>query len=330
VARTRILSTLQYREYPEWTGRVDIFEREGLSLPAFLRRLLAEARRYPTVILTGTWRADQVAAMLIGRLRRPPRVIMADASWRRGGHALDRAGRAIGMRGMRGEHMTFCVLSRWELQQFPQKWEVPAERVRFTPFCFTLPEQELENPSSHDGGVFVGGGDPRHGPSRDSLRDYEPLLEAAHQIDAPITIASNELDGVRMPPNVRAGPVSRERFAELSRNATVVVVPIRAGIDRSAGQQTYLNAMALGKAVIVTDTPGVRDYIDDRETGLVVPPGDAGALTKAIGWMLDPANHAELDRMRVRARDIARARFSRRDYIARLLLVADEVARTGR
>ncbi len=303
---------------------MDILEREGLPLPTFLRRLLAEVRRYPTVVLDGTWRADQLAAILIARMRRPPGVIMTDASWRRGTNALDRAARAIAVRGMRGDHMSFCVLSTWELHEFPKKWGVPASSVRFTPFCFTLPERELDLPSSQDGGVFVGGGDPRHGDSRESFRDYQPLIEAARQIEAPVTIASGELEDVRLPPSIRAGPVSRGRFAELARRATVVVVPIRAGIDRSAGQQTYLNAMALGKPVIVTDTPGVRDYIDDRETGLIVPPGDTRALAGAIRWVLDPANGDEVERMRVRARDVTRSRFSRRNYIAHVLGVADD------
>jgi hypothetical protein len=330
VARRRILSTLRDHEFREWTNRVDILDREGLSLPAFLRRLLAEARRYPTVILTGTWRADQIAAMLIARMRRPPRVIMTDASWRRGTDTVDRAARRVGVGAMRGEHTTFCVLSSWEQKIFPRKWGVPEDKVRFTPYCFTVPEGELDLPLRDDGGVFVGGGDPRHGRSRDPLREYRPLIEAATQVEGAITIASNELDSVPMPPNVRAAPLSRERFAELLREATVVVVPIRGGIDRSAGQQTYLNAMALGKPVIVTDTPGVRDYIDDRETGLIVPPRDAEALAGAIRWVLDPASRAEVDRMRDRARDVTRARFSRHNYIAHILRVADDVARTGR
>jgi Glycosyl transferases group 1 len=329
VARKRILSTLRYYDFREWTDRVDIFERAGLSLPTFLRRLLAEARHYPTVILSGTWRADQLAATLIARMRRPPRVLMTDASWTRGTAALDRAARRLGVRGMDGAHLTFCVLSSWEQQVFPKKWGVPASNVRFTPFCFTQPEAELDLPLRNDGGVFVGGGDPRHGRSRDSLRDYQPLLAAARQVEAPVTIASDELDNETMPRNVRAGPVSRERFAELAREATVVVVPIRAGIDRSAGQQTYLNAMALGKPVIVTDTPGVRDYIDDRETGLIVPPGDAEALAGAIRWVLDPANRGEVERIRLRARDVARSQFSRRNYIAHLLRVAEDVAARG-
>lgn len=62
---------------------------------------------------------------------------------------------------------------------------------------------------------------------------------------------------------------------------------------RSAGQASYLNAIALGKPVVVTDAPGVRDYVDHRRTGLIVPPGDPIALREAVNWTLAPETLAE-------------------------------------
>ncbi len=310
-----ILSTLRYHDYPQWTSRVEILDREGLSIPAFVRCLRAAALRYRTVVLTGTWRADQLAAIALARMRRPPRVLMTDATWKRGSSRLDRAAGALGMGGMRGEHMTFCVLSSWELRRFPSTWGVDPAQVRFTPFCFTLTERQLSLPVSEGGGVFAGG---------DSLRDYRPLLKAASSVDAPITIASRTLGTVKAPPNVRSDPVSPDRFEELNRQASVVVVALQGLTDRSAGQQTYLNAMALGKSVVVTDAPGVRDYVRDQETGLIVPPEDPAAMAAAIRWLLDPANEREVGRMRERARDVVRSRYSRKDYIAAILRVVDE------
>lgn len=51
----------------------------------------------------------------------------------------------------------------------------------------------------------------------------------------------------------------------------------REGLPRS-----ILEAMATGRAVITTDTPGCRDAVIDGETGIVVPPRDAGALAEAM------------------------------------------------
>jgi glycosyltransferase involved in cell wall biosynthesis len=122
---------------------------------------------------------------------------------------------------------------------------------------------------------------------------------------------------------VTLGPVDATRYDELLRAASVVVVPIEARRDRSAGQQTYLNAMALGKPVVVTDALGVREYVEDGRTGLIVPPGDPSALRTALQWLLDPANSAEVTALGARARAVALERFGPDEYVRRLLEVLD-------
>ncbi len=41
-------------------------------------------------------------------------------------------------------------------------------------------------------------------------------------------------------------------------------------------------AMAVGRPVVTADTPGIREAVQDGETGLLVPPGDAAALAEAL------------------------------------------------
>jgi len=51
-----------------------------------------------------------------------------------------------------------------------------------------------------------------------------------------------------------------------------------------------LEAMALRKPVVATTTGGVPEIVQDGETGMLVPPGDAKALAKAVSSLLqDPA-----------------------------------------
>jgi len=58
-----------------------------------------------------------------------------------------------------------------------------------------------------------------------------------------------------------------------------------------------LEAMAAGLPVVVTDVEGVREVVTDGETGLVVPPADAGALSSALGRLLsDPGLRKRLAR----------------------------------
>ncbi len=56
-------------------------------------------------------------------------------------------------------------------------------------------------------------------------------------------------------------------------------------------------AMAHGIPSITTDVPGLRSWIDDHQTGRIVPPGDTASLARAILELLDdPAGSAGLGR----------------------------------
>jgi glycosyltransferase involved in cell wall biosynthesis len=73
--------------------------------------------------------------------------------------------------------------------------------------------------------------------------------------------------------------------------ADVCWVPSR--IDR--GRQTALEAMALGRVVVASDVPCLRELIRDGETGCLVPPGDPVALARRTRALLrDPELCARL------------------------------------
>jgi glycosyltransferase involved in cell wall biosynthesis len=72
-----------------------------------------------------------------------------------------------------------------------------------------------------------------------------------------------------------------DRLRALYRAATVHVIPLHEA-PISSGQTVLLENMALGKAVIVSDVSGIRDYVEPGVTATVVPPGDASALRNAI------------------------------------------------
>lgn len=307
----RALTPERLARWREWGDVVDRRSHGRLGLAALLA---SRAGRYDTVLLDGSVGAPQLYSDLLATVvaGRRTRVVISDATWKRGTNALDRwAGRAL-LRAIDTPRVTYCVLSSDELELFPRTWSVDPRRVVFTPFCLTFDDDELAAPTSEDGGVFAGG---------DSVRDYRPLLEVAPTLDAPVTIATRVLAGVDAPEPVRVGPVPHAEFNRLLRAARVVVVPLAAGLERSAGQQTYLNAMAIGKLVVVTDSPGARDYVEHGVTGLVVPPDDAAALADALRWALRPGE--EQRAMRERAREVARSRFGVDAYFERLRAIAD-------
>jgi len=48
-----------------------------------------------------------------------------------------------------------------------------------------------------------------------------------------------------------------------------------------------IEAMASGLPVIATDVGGVKEVLNDREKGMLIPPGDSNRLSAAIDYMLD-------------------------------------------
>jgi glycosyltransferase involved in cell wall biosynthesis len=300
-----------------------MLDRPRMSGFSVLARLLRTARRYDAIVLDGSigirgGYVDQIAAGLIGRMRHGPAVVISDCTWKRGSWWLDRLACRAGISLADGPRVTYCVLSSDEVRIFPRTWGVDPRRVALTVWPYTLPDDRLSASPPDDGGVFAGG---------DSLRDYETLLLSAERIDAEVTIATRtpNVAGARpIPSNVRLGPLPLERYIDSMRRARIVVVPLVPTADRSAGQTTYVNAMAMAKPVIATDTLGIRDYIQDGVTGVLVPPGDADALTAAVRRAVDPANREEVRRMGERAREAALERFRPEDYVAGLVRIARE------
>jgi glycosyltransferase involved in cell wall biosynthesis len=85
--------------------------------------------------------------------------------------------------------------------------------------------------------------------------------------------------------------------------ASVFVLPsYREGSPRAA-----LEAMAMGRPIVTTATPGCRDTVEEGGNGFLVPVGDPHAVAAAMErFVLDPRL---LERMGRRSREIACARF---------------------
>jgi len=78
-----------------------------------------------------------------------------------------------------------------------------------------------------------------------------------------------------------------------------------------------IEALAAGRPVIASATGGVIDWLTDRVNGLLVRPGDAPALAKALDELLgDPARQQA---MGAAGREMVADRFSPERHIAALL-----------
>ncbi len=122
-------------------------------------------------------------------------------------------------------------------------------------------------------------------------RDYAVLLNALNGLPYPLRVIGSgwspgsgftEANVQSNQANVTIeSNISSEMLKEQYARSRFVVVPLKA-TTYAAGVTTLLEAMAMGKAVIVSDSPGIRDYVKHGVSGIVVPVGDKDALRAAI------------------------------------------------
>jgi glycosyltransferase involved in cell wall biosynthesis len=129
----------------------------------------------------------------------------------------------------------------------------------------------------------------------DRSRDFETFAAAAELCQAKGVAArfllQSRLPLERTPPalHVSRDSLSFVQLRELYARSEIVVIPLHDMIH-PGGINSLLEAMAVGRPVICSDSSGIRDYLP---AGVVtVPPGDADALATAIADLLRDADRA--------------------------------------
>ena len=132
------------------------------------------------------------------------------------------------------------------------------------------------------------------------IRDkgVDVALEAAAGLQAPVTIAGDGPERARLEAQTLKlgldarfeGNVGRERLDRLYREAACVVLASRRG---EGLPNVLLEAFGYARPVVATPVSGVRDLVTDGVNGLLVPPGDEGALRGALARLFEERGLAE-------------------------------------
>ncbi len=212
-------------------------------------------------------------------------------------------------------HITTILLhSRRQYELAIDELGIPAERLALIPyqvdanFWQQLPDVVEERLICSAGLEF---------------RDYPTLVRAVDGLDVKVVIGAashwskrhNTAANQSLPRNVQVSAFDYEALRRVYARSAVVVVPLD-DIDFQAGVTTILEAMSMGKPVIVTHSLGQTDVVEDRRTatrgaevrlrptsllrelaeaegssvkptGFYVPPDDPDALRRAIVHLLE-------------------------------------------
>ena len=129
-----------------------------------------------------------------------------------------------------------------------------------------------------------------------NARDYRSLFAAMAQLpEIPLVavLRPENIAGLEVPPNVRLHfNVPKGRTYNIVAFSRFMVLPL-AGSEVPCGHVTLVAAMHLKKAMIISNSQGVSDYVSDRVNSLLVPVGDVSALASCIRELWNDPARAE-------------------------------------
>lgn len=302
-------------------------EVEDNPLPQLRRlwMLFRWARHAQVMVLdstSGPLQPDLLACIFMRLLPKRPVVIMTGDMWNKG-NPLKYRFQKLALKLADPSIQRYVVQSYGEQAIFPQVWGVAAEKVRPCLYNFTFTDEEIHASEIASKGYIFAGGNPH--------RDYDSLLETARRLpNRQFIIATKRLEGREdIPPNVQVVQVPHLEFIRLMREADAVVTPIKSGLTRATGQQTYLNAMRMGKVAIVNgkDVHGVTDYIQHHANGIITD-GTPEGYAQAIEWVY--ANPDAAKEMGQVARETA-SEFTYERHVRTMASIIEEaIAESGR
>ena len=310
LAGLKLLMLITWRERGEWylyrklrerAGSVDILQPAEITRPwpGFARRII-DALAFlaiPVRAFMGRDRYDAVCSWSLrmgvcygllkrlgagGRERHIVRdfhLNLARGDWR---YRLRLALLRLALPGMD----TILCTSREEARLYAGMFGIRRERMLFFPDA--PPSQFVSSRAAGPPGDYIFS-------CGNSDRDFETLIRSVRGTGRPAVILSQVfVPREPLPANVRliSERISYREMEDLARGARAVVVPLEQ-FNVAAGQNSMLEAMALGRPVIVSENFATLEHASHGLTALFYPPGDSEKLSELIEHIYHDSGAAE-------------------------------------
>ena len=201
------------------------------------------------------------------------------------------AGRLLARRALHSAAAVWAM-SPAQLRPLHESWGAPENRLHLLHMGidadFWTPADGAQEPD-----LVVASGNDRH-------RDHGLIVAALSELrrKRPVRLELASHHDVDVPPELgrRHPQLDHRAMRDLYGRGALVALALKPNLHIS-GLSVLLESMASGRAVVATETPGMREYLEDGVTGLLVPPGDPARLAGAVEELLDePERAAELGR----------------------------------
>jgi glycosyltransferase involved in cell wall biosynthesis len=277
-----ILIVTNFQRFPrtwnttQFAGTAEIFQGA--------RRLLTHSKRADVVLVNGDVKTVLCLAglfWLFPFLKKP--LVAVDLVLRQ----------PEGLRARLNAFIKKCLFARVDhfihyfrdLERYQKYYGIDARRSSFVNFKANLYER-FSGPPNPDGDYVLCFGQ--------SLRDYDSFFKAMAALPYRAAIPKPDFKRLRA-----HGSQFSRKFLDLTKRLTlleddgtpnsqvrifegarIVTIPILRKSLCASGIGTYLNAMWMGKCVVISEGPGVSDVLSDE--AIIVPPEDPESLKEAI------------------------------------------------
>ncbi len=183
----------------------------------------------------------------------------------------------------------FVVHTTCEIGGYSELLGISPDRFEYVPFQYGGAVEEAEPEGQDEPYVFATGS---------GYRDYETFFTAVSKLGVRTLVLASDraLDGLSIPTNVTIlDQITRPEIRRLVRHARVNVVPLT---DQAltAGLVTIVETFRHRRSLVITNRPGLEDYIFEGKNALCPELYDPKSMVEAIDTMWsDHDLRAELD-----------------------------------